>query len=53
MDIDIRMLVAETDEWVRQLHSIDCKRLASACSEEEMRHGLRCESSTLDIRNPY
>jgi hypothetical protein len=38
----------ETDEWARQLHSIDGSLLVSVCSEEEMRHGLRRESSTLD-----
>ena len=36
----------EADEWARQLHSIDGSRLVSVCSEEEMRYGLRRESST-------
>ena len=40
--------MVETDKWARQLHSIDGSRLVSAYSEEEMRHELRRESSTLD-----
>ena len=42
----------ETDEWTRQLRSIDGSRLVSVCSEEEMRYGLRRESSTLDLTRP-
>jgi hypothetical protein len=42
----------ETDEWARQLHSIDGSRLVTVCSEEEMRYGLRRESSTLDWTRP-
>jgi hypothetical protein len=44
--------MVETDEWARQLHSIDGSRLVSVCSEEEMRNGLRRESSTLDQTRP-
>jgi hypothetical protein len=38
----------DRNEWARQLHSIDGSRLVSVCSEEEMRYGLRRESSALD-----
>jgi hypothetical protein len=44
--------MTKTDEWARQLHFVDGRRLASACSEEEMRHGLQGESSTLDRQVP-
>jgi hypothetical protein len=44
--------VIETDGWARQLHSIDASRLVLVCSEEDMRYGLCCESSTLDWTRP-
>jgi len=47
-NLDVVAHVIETDDWARQLHSIDGSRLVSVCSEEEMRYGLRCELSTLD-----
>ena len=43
----------ETDECAMQLHSIDWRLLVLACSEEEMRQGLRGESSTSDRQDPY